>query len=177
MKNKKGFTVVELIASFTLTMLISVFLFEVLIEAKDVFVETAIKTKVEKTMAVVYKNLKSIPNSFASCEGNTITVHGGEAGDESFNLPDDVTVKCDLPSGNQSFLNYKKFKFTVESNEFKDKILLYDAVYYNSSSVAPVDPGSDVPEQINIVQRLYVKSDGNDETDEANLADSSKEAP
>ena len=35
--NNKGFTVVELLASFTLTMIIVVFLFEIVLELKDVY--------------------------------------------------------------------------------------------------------------------------------------------
>ena len=38
--NNKGFTVVELIAAFSITMIISVFFFEILIEVKDIFLET-----------------------------------------------------------------------------------------------------------------------------------------
>ena len=40
--DNKGFTVVELIASFALTMVITIFLFEVLIEVKHVFADTSI---------------------------------------------------------------------------------------------------------------------------------------
>ena len=47
MKKNKGFTVVELIASFALTMVIAAFLFEVLIDVKDVFAETNIKTNIQ----------------------------------------------------------------------------------------------------------------------------------
>ena len=73
MKNK-GFTVVELIASFALTMIISVFLFEVLLEVKDVFVETSIKTSIQQKVGLISKNIKlALPTSQISCSGNSCT--------------------------------------------------------------------------------------------------------
>ncbi|MBR3198614.1 MAG: hypothetical protein IKG27_01210 [Bacilli bacterium] len=67
--NKKGFTVVELITSFALTMVITVFLFEVLIDIKDIYVETAIKTSIQQKLSVISKNIKRA----VSLRGTTIS--------------------------------------------------------------------------------------------------------
>ena len=55
--NNKGFTVVELIASFALTMVITVFLFEVLIEVKDIFADTSTKTAIQQKASIISKNI------------------------------------------------------------------------------------------------------------------------
>ena len=61
--NNKGFTVVELIASFALTMVIAVFLFEVLIEVKDVFADTNIKTAIkQKSSIIIYEKTGNTKN-------------------------------------------------------------------------------------------------------------------
>ena len=76
--NKKGFTVVELIAAFSITMIISVFLFELLIEVKDVFVETSIKTNIEEKTAIISKNINNLfddSNIVKNCGGNTCTIN------------------------------------------------------------------------------------------------------
>lgn len=69
--SNKGFTVVELIASFALTMVIAVFLFEVLIEVKDIYAETALKTKIQEKMGIVSKNINKQINKEG---GNIVTV-------------------------------------------------------------------------------------------------------
>ncbi len=57
--NNRGFTVVELLASFTLTMLIVVFLFEIVLELKDVYVNSSLKTQVINKNALVTSALNS----------------------------------------------------------------------------------------------------------------------
>lgn len=67
--NNKGFTVVELIAAFSITMVISVFLFELLLEVKTIFVDTALKTNIEEKTAIISKNI----NNLFTEEGNTVS--------------------------------------------------------------------------------------------------------
>ena len=78
--NNKGFTVVELIAAFSITMVISVFLFELLIEVKDIFVETSIKTNIEEKTSIISKNIYNLFNdnqNTVSCPDDTsCTVNG-----------------------------------------------------------------------------------------------------
>ena len=51
--NKKGFTVVELIVSFALTMLVVTFLFEMIISLKDIYVESGIKSQLLNKQAII----------------------------------------------------------------------------------------------------------------------------
>lgn len=114
MKNNKGFTVVELITSFALTMIITVFLFEVLIEVKDVFAETSVKTAIQEKLSIISKNIKAaLPSdgTYLSCLDNTCNISGAvnskiviDKGDETtpakvtvgnqvFNLPDGTVIE------------------------------------------------------------------------------------
>ncbi len=76
-KNNKGFTVVELLASFALTMVIVVFLFEILIELKDLYYEAGLKTEVvHKQSILVDKIRRQLDTSelvAIDCSGDTCT--------------------------------------------------------------------------------------------------------
>ena len=76
--DNKGFTVVELIASFALTMVITVFLFEVLIEVKDIFADTSVKTAIQQKFGIISKNIEntlSTVGSSVSCSGSACTIN------------------------------------------------------------------------------------------------------
>ena len=51
--NNKGFTVVELLASFTLTMIITTLLFEVVMELKDIYISSELETGIKNENALV----------------------------------------------------------------------------------------------------------------------------
>ena len=55
--NNKGFTVVELLASFALTMIIMVFLFEIVLQLKEVYVTNTLKTRILDKNAIVATTL------------------------------------------------------------------------------------------------------------------------
>ena len=78
--NKKGFTVIELLASFTLTMIIMVFLFEIVLELKSVYVNSAIKEKIlEKNALIATKLTKDFDNfgvKYVNCRENSCTIEG-----------------------------------------------------------------------------------------------------
>lgn len=147
MKNKKGFTVVELIASFALTMIISVFLFEVLLEVKDVFIETSIKTSIQEKVSIISKNIKlNLPHSQISCsnnsctaEGNIITVNESNVivGTQTINMPsvggknvtvDDIALSATTCIENNCSL---KVHFNLNHPNLK-KAYSYTVVYYYS---------------------------------------------
>ena len=103
--NNKGFTVVELITSFALTMVICVFLFEVLIDVKDVYLETAVKTNLQQKLAIASKNIKNAVaprGTTVTCASNICTVNGttevkieGNAvfvRGQKFQMPEGVTI-------------------------------------------------------------------------------------
>ncbi len=143
MKNNKGFTVVELIASFALTMVIVVFLFEVLIEIKDVFIETSLKTTIQEKMGVISKNIKvnlSSNSQVISCSNNTCTIsdeskivinnNSVTINNQNFNLPDGVGISDYELNNNCEGKNcFLKVKFNLKSDNL-NKPYEYKAVYY-----------------------------------------------
>ena len=77
----EGFTVVELLTSFTLTMIIVIFLFEIVLEFKDIYVTNALKVKVMTTNAIVATTLndklkeKNIINRQDECYNSNCTIY------------------------------------------------------------------------------------------------------
>ena len=71
--NNKGFTVVELLASFTLTMIVMVFLFEIVLQLKEVYVTSALKTKIYDKNAIVATTLNDKLSEIGTvdCEGGS----------------------------------------------------------------------------------------------------------
>lgn len=143
--NNKGFTVVELIASFALTMVIVVFLFEVLIEIKDVFIETSLKTALQEKMGIISKNINAYFDEISyavSCSDNTCTLGDNikvivvdnnkvTVGNQKFNLPDGVSIssyelKNEGEGGERCFL---KVKLNLESDNLS-KQYQYNTVYF-----------------------------------------------
>lgn len=110
--NNKGFTVVELLASFTLTMVIVVFLFEIVLELKDIYINSGLKTQVVNKNAIIANNLNTrfsenkvatanCDNSTYQCtviyldgtsETFTVTRQGVVINGVNINMPDDVTI-------------------------------------------------------------------------------------
>lgn len=155
MKNNKGFTVVELIASFALTMVIAAFLFEVLIDVKDVFAETTIKTNIQEKMGIISKNIKNVlpPVGSKVTGGGTswlisnnkngiLTTNIGLSYDEGsvtinnqkFSMPDLVNIDMN----NSSITNYcqsdcfLKVHLELTSTNLS-KPYIYDVTYYYST--------------------------------------------
>ena len=147
MMNNKGFTVIELIASFALTMVITVFLFEVLIEVKDIFADTITKTAIQQKASIISKNIGNMFNnvgSTVSCSGATCNINGKTLkvdqngkklaiSGQNFNMPDTVSIKnytlnnhCE---GNNCYLYVK---LTLSSGNLR-KDYDYDVTYYYNS--------------------------------------------
>lgn len=63
MKNKKGATVVELIVSFTLVTVISIFLFQLVISLKELYDNSVIKTELLNKQSLISNQLNSTLNS------------------------------------------------------------------------------------------------------------------
>ena len=150
MKKENGFTVVELIASFALTMVISIFLFEVLIDVKDIFVETAIKTNVQEKLAIISKNIKyNIQDgSNIQCSNNVCTNNGQPlitvndtnviVAGQTYNMPKDgdqsIQIKDPkLISECESSDCYLSVYFKLTSPNLS-KDYEYNVVYYYTTS-------------------------------------------
>ena len=148
--NNKGFTVVELIAAFSITMVISVFLFELLIEVKDIFVETSLKTNIEEKMAIISKNINNLfideNKSIDECSGNTckinektITIyeHDIVIGDQKFTMPKDGNETITITEANivnealTGTEGYVKVNFTLESPNLSKQYIYNVVFYYN----------------------------------------------
>lgn len=152
--NNKGFTVVELIAAFSITMIISAFLFELLIEVKNIFVETAIKTNIQEKTAIVSKNINNLfkeTGNVVSCSspeactinGKNITVNRNystsvpdkiNVNNQEFSMPKDgdeyvKITDIELTPGGQGTEGYLKVKFDITSGNLS-KPYKYNVVYY-----------------------------------------------
>ena len=103
--NNKGFTVVELLASFTLTMVIVVFLFEIVLQLKEVYIIDALTTKIYEKNAVVAVTLnnKLVGATSVDCSGPACKINdiddfikiGADnksivIGDQTIKYPDNV---------------------------------------------------------------------------------------
>lgn len=152
MKNNKGFTVVELIASFALTMIITVFLFEVLIEVKDVFADTGTKTSIQQKASIISKNIQHlIPNTDTSisctnssnlgtCQinGQTLQIDKGNnkvvINGQNFAMPDTVNIKSFILYNSCRDTNcYLHTQMVLESGNLKQEYN-YDVTYYYFST-------------------------------------------
>lgn len=60
--NNKGFTVVELLASFILTMIIVVFLFEIVLELRNVYINEKVRTDIVNRNAVIANSINKLLN-------------------------------------------------------------------------------------------------------------------
>lgn len=142
--NNKGFTVVELIASFALTMVITVFLFEVLIEVKDIFADTSTKTAIQQKASIISKNIENIlpsMGSTVSCSGSTCNINGKTLSiqqsnnrvvinGQNFDMPDTVSIKSYSLNNICDDVNcYLYVQMTLDSGNLKNKYN-YDVTYY-----------------------------------------------
>ena len=150
--NNKGFTVVELLASFILTMIIVVFLFEIVLELRNLYLNESVRTvSINENALVVnaiHNNLDDKIITGGSCtstrctithtegsltvsvSGNTVTV-----GSQKFEYPE----KADLQSvsltkvgpvntGTAGINAYFKISYIVRSADLNDDII-FNYVY------------------------------------------------
>lgn len=157
---KNAFTTVELIASFALTMVITVFLFEVLIEVKDIFIDTSIKTGIQEKMGIISKNINNaIPtdstNVSCSKSGKTTTckVIGSTnstiqfvqsdttsenkiiVNGQNFTLPDGVKITEQVLNTHceDELMGYTNCYLSVElylDSDTLSKVYKYNTIYY-----------------------------------------------
>ena len=148
MKNNKGFTVVELIVSFALTMIIAIFLFEVLIEVKDIFADASTRTAIQEKASIISKNIDTMlaaNDNRITCNNSTnlgnCTINGKKfqidknnnkiiIDGQNFEMPATVNIKnysiensCD---GNNCYLH---INMTLDSGNLT-KDYNYDVTYY-----------------------------------------------
>lgn len=156
---KNGFTTVELIASFALTMVITVFLFEVLLEVKDIFVDTSIRTGIQEKMGIISKNINNVVSTddtySVSCSksgktgtckiNNSTTIQFIQSDNVSenkiiingqkFTLPDGVKITEQVLNTHceEKFMGYKNCYLSVGlylDSDNLSKVYKYNTIYY-----------------------------------------------
>ena len=144
--NNKGFTVVELLASFTLTMIITTLLFEVVLELKDVYVSSELETSIKNENALIAREInKQISNGNipTECGGSICTLSDGKQinissnrsvkiGNKTFEMPEgtyindnySITSKCseDVSLASNSENCFLTVKYTVTAENFSDDV-------------------------------------------------------
>lgn len=151
--NNKGFTVVELLASFTLTMIIVVFLFEIVLELKDVYTSDAIKTKILSQNALIATALNKKLNSgiiTASCSERDCGITYSDStidiikvttdkviiGNQTFSMPENSYImfadeNYHIQSEQLGDNSYIKIAYTVGNDNLK-KPIKFSYVYMYS---------------------------------------------
>ncbi len=172
--NKKGFTVIELLASFALTMIIVIFLFEIVIELKDIYVETALKTDIQTKTAVISKNIKRIlpynTINTINCEdyscdvnsvdGNTkltIDVDNSQVviGNQKFSLPDSVSISSAQLNSNCSDIGcYLKVGMNLSSYNLSQEYK-YNTLFYFTGEARVIDKYAPEAPKIQTIYNLW----------------------
>ncbi len=137
--NSKAFTVVELIASFALTMVITILLFQIVLQVKNIYQKETVQTAINERTSVIAKNIRKVipadrSKSITSCGGTSCNIDGTiikqisntkiQIGNQKFNMPKTVTIKsfnfsnliCTPDSSNC----YIKFEMTLSSDNLED---------------------------------------------------------
>ncbi|MBR2832902.1 MAG: hypothetical protein IKE75_00415 [Bacilli bacterium] len=138
--NNKGFTVVELLTSFTLTMIIMIFLFEIVLQVKDIYINSTLKTKVLTQNAIVASTIhdKLKGANIAYCEDNVSCIVEFPSGRDISIRIDDKNIIIDnqiieypkninsidsnLEAYNDGINSYLKVKYTIKSNFLNEEI-------------------------------------------------------
>ena len=140
--NKKGFTVVELIVSFTLAMTISVFLFQIVINLKNLYTNSTIKTELINIQSLVSRQMNE------NFKKGIISVD--ECGDRCYEFfyVDNTSDKLILSDDSIEFGNYKSklpknsyirnetiniSSSTTFSKSFDDSLLIINVPIYNEN--------------------------------------------
>lgn len=115
MKNNKGFTVVELLASFVLTMIIVVFLFEIVLELRNVYINETVRTEVINKNTIVANSIndmledKTINN--VTCSNTSCTINVTKTVTSSTGTSDANENKIISVSGKTVTVGSQKIKF------------------------------------------------------------------
>lgn len=107
MKNNKGFTLVELIASFTLALIIMFFLFQIVIAVKELYVSSGMKTE----LLIKQANLeKQLVTDLKEKDLTKISSCGEDCYTFSYNNSASKTLQVDR---NHNTIQYGDYKVTL----------------------------------------------------------------
>lgn len=125
MKNSKGFSIVELIVSFSLTMVIVVILFEVILTMKDIYINSVTKTELLNKQNLftdyIYSDIYEYGlNSVYVCGNNCISLefNNGKTKNLEWSFYSDENISQALQS-----LAYGEYKINLINNASFDTSL------------------------------------------------------
>ena len=137
MKNSKGFSIVELIVSFTLTMVVVVILFEIILAMKDLYVNSVTKTELLNKQNLftdyIYSDIENYGlNSIYVCGDNCISLsfNNGDTKNLEWSFYSTENISQALQS-----LSYGDYKINLISNASFDTSLSVSQGSYNLKGV------------------------------------------
>ena len=139
---KKGFTVVELIVSFTLAMVISVFLFQIVVSLKNLYTKSTIKTELINIQSLISRqmneNFKKGIISVDECGENCVEfVYKDDTSDKLIVSDDSIefgSYKTKLPKN--SYIRNETINLSSSStlsDSFDDSLLIINVPIYNEN--------------------------------------------
>lgn len=159
MKNKKGFTLVEMLVSFTLSMILIIILFQLIINLKEIYLVSGVKTHLLNKQYLItnkiYKDLnEKVVTEIIPCNTGTICVE--------FVFSDDTSKTLEM-NNDYGTLKYDDYTITLDPNStfgvaqintaatLLDKRILTITVEINNKLFKDTDFG------INIVYPYYTE--------------------
>ena len=124
MKNQKGFTTVELIVSFALTMVVMAFLFETLLSLKTLYILTSNKTELLTKQTVMSRKINSEFNkkkiiNIVNCGNECLT----------FSFSDGTSSNLAIDRGRKTF-QYGSYRTElIEDSQFGDAVIKTNTTY------------------------------------------------
>ena len=121
MKNKKGFTLIEMLVSFVLSMVLIIILFQLIIVLKEIYVSSGIKTELLNKQYLMTNKIYSDLNNrkirkIESCVGSTVCV------DFTFS---DGTVKRFTADMDSKTIQYDTYKVQFASDSYIEVIIIH----------------------------------------------------
>ncbi len=130
--NNKGFTVVELLSSFVLVMIIVVFLFEIVLELRNVYINESVRTEIVNKNAILATALNQKLDSTTDISSITASVSGTKV-----NANGRVIIYPENTTLSNFSRDYSEGVFSVNfkiSNPELDKDMEFNFVYYRPQS-------------------------------------------
>ena len=116
--NKKGFTVIELVVSFTLTAIIAVFLFNLIFSLKDLYTNSVIKTELLNKQTIITQRINKVLSS-----KKLIALSGCGETKLTFSFDDGTVEKLEIDKAN-NIIKFGDYTAKLEKNsQFGDIIL------------------------------------------------------
>lgn len=162
--NNKGFTVVELLASFILTMIIVVFLFEIVLELRNLYLNESVKTASINENALVvnaiHNNLNGKIVTGSNCTGTKCTITHNEGslvisvsgktvtvGSQKFEYPEKANLQSvsltkvgPVNTGAAGINSYFKISYVINSADLDDDINFNYVYPYVNGGYVVEDP-------------------------------------